>query len=94
MLPTPPGTAGVGFGTQVEVNPPPVPWQPVAQLETINTQLARRAAGLGVPFPDWFTRPVSVAVNNTTNRPCIWSYRTVPLSITQLKFDRGSVGHS
>jgi hypothetical protein len=87
-----------GSGTHAAVNPPPVPWQPVAHRDAISTQLAFRlnapVIGVGVPAqPEQFSKPVSTTVNNTTNRPCIWSYRTLALSITQLALFRGNVGH-
>jgi len=42
VLPVRPETAGVVLGVQAVVKPPPVPWQPVAQRDTITTQLALR----------------------------------------------------
>jgi hypothetical protein len=92
------GTAGFVFGTQADVKPPPVPWHPVAHRDAISTQLAFLRAGdptcPGVPAqPEQATSPVSTTVNNTRNRPCIWSYRTLAFDISQLELDRGKVGH-
>jgi hypothetical protein len=105
VFPTNPGTAGVPFGVQpVPMFTGPlltVPWHPVAQRDDTRTQVALRVRlparepVAGNPkHPSQLIRPVSTTVNKTTNRPCIWSYRTLALSITQLAFDRGRVGHS
>jgi len=78
VLPVTGAAAGVVFGVHAVEKPPPAPWQPVAHVDAISTQLALRRSdpfnGVGVPAQlEQFSNPVSTTVNRTTNRPCIWS---------------------
>src|SRR5581483_563898 len=86
IMPNAPVPGDTGVGNTL----PPVPHGcalslNTAKRETSNTQLALRAdVTANDVLPGICVIPVSVTVNNTRNRPCIWSYVTVEFSIRQL----------